>query len=70
MASEKQEQMEPWHFAFLVWIYFVAIAVLWEQLFQSGLTLEELVKTVWLGAVAASVVFYLKRRQRKRERSY
>ena len=69
MASAKQERIELWHFTFLFWIFFVAISVLWEQLFTSGMPFEELVKTAWMVAVAACVIFYLEKRRRKRERS-
>ena len=69
MASEREERTKVWHLTFLFWIFFVAISVLWEQSFSSGLTFEELVKTGWLGAVAACVIFYLEKRRRKRERS-
>ena len=69
MATKKRASIEPFHYAFLVWVFLVALFVLWDVLTGETLTPSELVKTAWMSAIAAIVCFFMEQRRQKREKN-
>ena len=69
MAANKSARIEPFSFAFLVWIFFVALAVLWDVLTGEEMTLGELFRISWMGAIAGVVCYFMHKRRLIREES-
>ena len=67
MATKKRTSFEPFHYAFLVWIFLVALFVLWDVLTGETLTSTGLVKIAWMSAIAAVVCYFMEKRRQKRE---
>ena len=68
MSSRKQTISKPLELAVAVWILFVALSVLFDTLFAHEITFNEIIRTSFMGVVAASVIFVMEYRRSKRER--
>lgn len=69
MATNNSARIDPFSFAFLVWIFFVALAVLWDVLTGEEMTLGGLFRISWMGAIAGVVCYIMHKRRLIREKS-